>query len=229
MTRNLMVGATIWKYTDIQGDNPDSDIWSCVNAKTFEGSPNVKSTYNLNPSTYSVNGREGKAAALKTVGWDNYWGNTTDIIRHIAAGKLFIGEYRFQHRDGPETYNYGMSYVSRPTSLSAFYTYAPYNGDSFKAWIVLENRSEDGIITQLGYGEFISSDVQSNFVEMLIPINYTNPCLDITHMYVVFSSSANCSETESVETTNLAGMVSEGDYHNGSVLVIDDISLVYDK
>ena len=48
-------------------------------------------------------------------------------------------------------------------------------------------------------------------------------------MYVVFSSSAACSENEGDETNNLKGKVTGGDYHNGSVLVIDDVSLVYDK
>lgn len=229
VTQRLMVGANFIKYTNIQGDNPNSNIWACVNEKTFGGSPNVKSTYNLNPSTYSVDGRSGKAAALRTVGWDNNWGNTTDIINHIAAGKLFIGKYSFQHKNGPENYEYGMSYSSRPTGLSAYYTYSPYNGDSFKVWIVLENRANDGTITQIGYGELISSETISTFTEIPITIEYTNPYLDITHMYIVFSSSANCSENESTETNNLDGMVSEGNYHNGSVLTIDDISLVYDK
>ena len=229
LTQRLMVGANFLKYTNVQGDNPNSNIWACVNEKTFGGSPNVKSTYNLNPSTYSVVGRNGKAAALRTVGWDNDWGNTTSIIYHVAAGKLFIGKYSFQHKDGPENYEYGMSYSSRPTGLSAYYTYSPYNGDSFKAWIVLENRADDGTITQIGYGEFISSEAKSSFVEMPIHIEYTNLYLDITHMYIVFSSSANCSESESTETDNLKGMVSGGDYHNGSILTVDDISLVYDK
>ena len=48
-------------------------------------------------------------------------------------------------------------------------------------------------------------------------------------MYIVFSSSANCSDVEETENNNLQGMVSEGNYHNGSVLTIDDVQLIYEK
>lgn len=232
-TKKLIPGANIFKHVNITGYNPDNNIWACVNQKTFGGSPNVSSTYNLNPSTYRETGRGGNgyAAALRTVGWDNGSGNTTSIIYHISAGKLFIGSYSFTHKSGPENYNYGMEYNSRPTALKAYFKYAPYSGDSFKAWIVLENREKADEVKRIGYGEVIKGDAVSSFSELNIPITYDEKYqeYDITHMYVVFSSSAACSENESDETDNLKGKVSGGDYHNGSVLTIDDISLVYDK
>ena len=229
ITKKLCVGTNIFNWRDVYGNSPNNNIWACVNAKTFEGDPNVDSTFNLNPSTYSVEGRSGKAAALRTVGWDNNWGNTSSLIRHIAAGKLFIGKYSFVHEDGPETYDYGMSYSSRPTSVEFYYTYSPYNGDSFKAWVVLENRSNDGNVTRIGYGELTGSESITSFTHNTISIEYSNIYLDITHMYIVFSSSANCSDVEETENNNLQGMVSEGNYHNGSVLTIDDVQLIYEK
>lgn len=229
ITKNLCVGTNVFNWRDVYGNSPNNNIWACVNAKTFEGDPNVYSTFNLNPSTYSVEGRSGKAAALRTVGWDNNWGNTSSLIRHIAAGKLFIGKYSFVHEDGPETYDYGMSYSSRPTSVEFYYTYSPYNGDSFKVWVVLENRSNDGNVTRIGYGELTGSESITSFTHNTISIEYSNIYLDITHMYIVFSSSANCSDVEETENNNLQGMVSEGNYHNGSVLTIDDVQLIYEK
>lgn len=229
ITKNLCVGTNFLNWRDVYGNSPNNNIWACVNAKTFEGDPNVYSTFNLNPSTYSVEGRSGKAAALRTVGWDNNWGNTSSLIRHIAAGKLFIGKYSFVHEDGPETYDYGMSYSSRPTSVEFYYTYSPYNGDSFKVWVVLENRSNDGNVTRIGYGELTGSESITSFTHNTISIEYSNIYLDITHMYIVFSSSANCSDVEETENNNLQGMVSEGNYHNGSVLTIDDVQLIYEK
>lgn len=232
-TKKLIPGANIFKSVKITGYNPDNNIWACVNQKTFGGSPNVSSTYNLNPSTYREIGRNGKgyAAALRTVGWDNGSGNTTSIIYHISAGKLFIGSYSFTHKSGPENYNYGMVYNSRPTALKAYFTYSPYSGDSFKAWIVLENRDNVDDVKRIGYGEVVKGDAVSSFTELNIPITYDSKYQEyaITHMYVVFSSSAACSENEGDETNNLKGKVTGGDYHNGSVLVIDDVSLVYDK
>ena len=229
ITKKLCVGTNVFNWRDVYGNSPNNNIWACVNAKTFEGDPNVYSTFNLNPSTYSVEGRSGKAAALRTVGWDNNWGNTSSLIRHIAAGKLFIGKYSFVHEDGPETYDYGMSYSSRPTSVEFYYTYSPYNGDSFKVWVVLENRSNDGNVTRIGYGELTGSESITSFTHNTISIEYSNIYLNITHMYIVFSSSANCSDVEETENNNLQGMVSEGNYHNGSVLTIDDVQLIYEK
>ena len=232
-TRKLILGATFWTSINVTSYSPNSNIWACVNKKTFEGNPNIKSTYNLNPSTYREVGRgnRGYAAALRTVGWDNNLGNTTNIIYHVSAGKLFIGTYDFTHKKGPESYNYGMKYGSRPTTLNAYFKYSPYSGDSFKAWIVLENRDDANDVKRIGYGELVKGENVDSYKEMSISIEYNPDYKEyyITHMYVVFSSSSACSENESEETENLKGKVSEGDYHSGSVLTIDDISLIYDK
>lgn len=227
-SKKLMPGANFFKKVTIESHNPNNATWACVNQKTFEGSPNVFSTYNLAPSTYKETGVTGYAAALRTVGWDNGLGNTTNIIRHIAAGKLFVGQYSFTHKSGPESYNYGIEYQSRPTKYSFFYKYKPYNNDSYKTWIVLENRNGD-VVTRIGEGELTDSNSVDNFTRKEVEITYNNMELPITHMYIVFSSSAACSENEGTETSNLGGMVSEGDYHHGSVLVIDDVELIYDK
>lgn len=228
LTKKVMPGADFFKKVTITADYPDNNIWSCVNVKTFESTPNIESTYNMIASTYKETGRSGYAAALRTVGWDNGSGNTTSIIRHVSAGKLFLGTYSFNHDNNSEVYNYGIEYNSRPTHLRFFYKYAPYNNDSFKVIVVLENRS-DGIVTRVGQVEFVSNETKSDFTELSLPIEYINMELPITHMYVLFSSSAGYSDNESEETNNLKGMVSGGDYHQGSVLIIDDVELQYLK
>lgn len=228
LTKKVMPGANFFKKVTITADYPDNNIWSCVNVKTFESTPNIESTYNMIASTYKETGRSGYAAALRTVGWDNGSGNTTSIIYHVSAGKLFLGTYSFNHDNNSEVYNYGIEYKSRPTHLRFFYKYAPYNNDSFKVIVVLENRSE-GIVTRVGQVEFVSNETKSDFTELFLPIEYINMELPITHMYVLFSSSAGCSDSEAEETNNLKGMVSGGDYHQGSVFIIDDVELQYLK
>lgn len=228
LTKKVMPGANFFKKVTITADYPDNNIWSCVNVKTFESTPNIESTYNMIASTYKETGRSGYAAALRTVGWDNGSGNTTSIIYHVSAGKLFLGTYSFNHDNNSEVYNYGIEYKSRPTHLRFFYKYAPYNNDSFKVIVVLENRSE-GIVTRVGQVEFVSNETKSDFTELSLPIEYINMELPITHMYVLFSSSAGCSDSEAEETNNLKGMVSGGDYHQGSVFIIDDVELQYLK
>lgn len=228
LTKKVMPGANFFKKVTITADYPDNNIWSCVNVKTFESTPNIESTYNMIASTYKETGRSGYAAALRTVGWDNGSGNTTSIIYHVSAGKLFLGTYSFNHDNNSEVYNYGIEYKSRPTHLRFFYKYAPYNNDFFKVIVVLENRSE-GIVTRVGQVEFVSNETKSDFTELSLPIEYINMELPITHMYVLFSSSAGCSDSEAEETNNLKGMVSGGDYHQGSVFIIDDVELQYLK
>lgn len=228
LTKKVMPGANFFKKVTITADYPDNNIWSCVNVKTFESTPNIESTYNMIASTYKETGRSGYAAALRTVGWDNGSGNTTSIIYHVSAGKLFLGTYSFNHDNNSEVYNYGIEYKSRPTHLRFFYKYAPYNNDSFKVIVVLENRSE-GIVTRVGQVEFVRNETKSDFTELSLPIEYINMELPITHMYVLFSSSAGCSDSEAEETNNLKGMVSGGDYHQGSVFIIDDVELQYLK
>lgn len=228
LTKKVMLGVNFFKKVTITADYPDNNIWSCVNVKTFESTPNIESTYNMIASTYKETGRSGYAAALRTVGWDNGSGNTTSIIYHVSAGKLFLGTYSFNHDNNSEVYNYGIEYKSRPTHLRFFYKYAPYNNDSFKVIVVLENRSE-GIVTRVGQVEFVSNETKSDFTELSLPIEYINMELPITHMYVLFSSSAGCSDSEAEETNNLKGMVSGGDYHQGSVFIIDDVELQYLK
>jgi hypothetical protein len=229
--KNVVKGANVFtSRVTVTGHYPNNDVWSCVNQKTLEGSPNILSTYNVNQSTYRETGRTGYAAALKTVGWDNSSGNTTSIIYHKAAGKLFIGSYSYNHSSNTDNYDFGMAYVSRPTQMQFYCKYTPYKTDSFKAIVVLENRT-NGVTTRVGYGECTSNESLSSFKEMNVDINYddTYKKLPITHMYILFSSSANYSDVESTETDNLSGMVSNGDYHNGSILIVDDVSLIYGK
>ena len=105
-----MKGSNFFTWTTVTAYSPANAVWACVNQKTFEGNPNVNSTYNLNPSTYRETGVSGYAAALRTVGWDNNLGNNAKptVLYHVAAGKLFLGSYSFDHNNNVYYYNYWM-------------------------------------------------------------------------------------------------------------------------
>lgn len=230
----MLNGAT--PLTDVSLTSDDPYGWSTVNTKTFSGEKvifDVLSTYNSVPSTMKVEGSSGNGVRLRTVGWDNEWGNTKDICYHIAAGKIFLGSYSYNHDNNTDTYNYGMSFVSRPSSVKAHYKYTPVNRDSFKAWIVVLNK-ENGAEKEIGRGELINSNNLSDWTELTFPVYYTDMTKKATHMYIVFSSSADCSEDESVESDNLAGFIEKGietdgyTHHEGSNLYIDNIQLIYE-
>lgn len=211
--------------------------WSAVNDKTFSGKKTtygtVLSTYNSVPSTMKDEGVTGAAVRLRTVGWDNSAGNTVTICYHAAAGKLFLGGYSFDHDNNKDTYNYGIPFKSRPSLVKAHYKYVPCKGDSFKVWAVVLNR-EDNAETVLGYGELINGTNMSNWTEQSFKINYSNTAKKATHMYIVFSSSMECSDDESTETNNLKSYLNLGTetdgytHHEGSNLYIDNVELIYE-
>lgn len=212
------------------------NYWADVNVKTFSGirvTFGVLSTYNSVPSTMKNEGKTGSGVRLRTVGWDNGAGNTVSICYHAAAGKLFLGSYSYNHDSNRDTYNYGIPFTSRPSLVKAHYKYSPVKGDSFKAWAVVLNR-EGGTETVIGRGELVNGDNNSDWTEMSFKINYTDKIKKATHMYIVFSSSAGCSDNESEETNNLKSYLNLGTevdgftHHEGSNLYIDNVELIYE-
>ncbi len=232
-TIKLLNGANIFvSKVSLTSDDPES--WATVNAKTFANKSNISSTYNSVPSTMKyADGYSGTAVRLRTVGWDNGSGNTVTICYHAAAGKLFLGSYSYDHSSGKDTYNYGISFNSRPSYVKAYHKYTPVNGDSFKAWAVVVSR-DGGNETVLGTGEIVKGDEVSGWEEMSFKINYTNYEKKATHFYVVFSSSSKCSDNESDETNNLKSYLNKGTetdgytHHEGSNLYIDNVELIYE-
>ncbi|WP_455639407.1 DUF4493 domain-containing protein [Parabacteroides sp.] len=210
--------------------------WATVNSKTFSGKTvtfGVLSTCNSVPSTMKVDGVNGAAVRLRTVGWDNKEGNTsTGICRHVAAGKLFLGTYSYDHENNEDHYDCAYNFTSRPSKVSAMYKYTPYNGDAFKVWAIVENR-DGSTVTQLGAGELVKGGTISDWQELSFDITYTNFSKKATHISLVFSSSSNCSDLESTETSNLKGMVKNGEvdgytHYEGSNLYIDNVTLIYE-
>lgn len=235
---DLMNGADLTKdRVTLTSNEPHG--WASVNTKTFSGIKcflgTVLSTYNSVPSAMKVLGYEdnGSAVRLRTLGWDNDAGNTVTICYHAAAGKLFLGSYAYNHDSNKDTYDYGISFTSRPSSVKANYKYEPCKGDSFKAIAVVLNR-EGGNETVIGSGEIVSGEAVNDWRELNFEINYTDLKKKATHIYVLFSSSANYSENEETETNNLKSYLDLGTekdgytHHEGSNLYIDNVELIYE-
>ncbi|MCD8135990.1 MAG: DUF4493 domain-containing protein, partial [Parabacteroides gordonii] len=167
----MINGAKFWDLVSLTADDPES--WATVNAKTFAKESNVNSTYNRVPSVMKcTDGYESDAAVrLRTVGWDNGAGNAVATCYHAAAGKLFLGSYAYNHKSNTDTYDYGISFNSRPSYVKAYHKYTPVKGDSFKAWAVVLNR-EGGKETVLGMGELVQGNSVSDWDEIYFKINY---------------------------------------------------------
>lgn len=227
----LLDGANLFVKKTLVGGTP-IDGWATVNDKTFVTKANIWSTYNTVPSSLKCEGIEGNGVRLRTVGWDNGAGNSAISLYHVAAGKLFLGKYSYNHDKNQDVYDFGYEFTSRPSKVNFYYKYIPYNNDSFKSWVVVVNR-DNGVETVLGKGEIIKGGNISSWTLISVPIIYTNLEKKATHYYIVFSSSSKCSEIETEETSNLKSYVSNVEtdgytHYEGSNLYIDNVQLIYE-
>ena len=217
---------------DIMSEKP-SGGWITVNKKTFNDVPLGSWPYTVNayPSTISVVNGSGKAALIRSIGWNKDGGNAlTGSSDSNSAGRLFLGSYNFDFNAYTDEFNYGIDFASRPNAIKADYMYTPYNGDSFKVWVVLENVIE-GVVTQIGYGELINGEaVSGSYKSMNVPITYTDLSKKANRISVVFSSSAGCRDIYGEENTLVKSYMRCLDSHHweGSCLYVDNIELIYE-
>ncbi len=228
---DLTNGANIFiGKVNLVGACPDG--WACVNAKTFVKEANVSSTYNTVPSSLKCPGKNGDGVRIRTVGWDNGAGNSAISLYHVAAGKLFLGSYSYNHGSNQDTYNYGIPFASRPNKVKFDYKYTPFKNDSFKVWAVAIHK-EGNTEIEIGRGELVKGGAVNSWTSEEININYSVLNKKATHFYVVFSSSSRCSDNESVETNNLKPYVENGEvdgytHYEGSNFYIDNVELIYE-
>ncbi|WP_298554062.1 DUF4493 domain-containing protein [uncultured Parabacteroides sp.] len=243
-TKSLYSGAKValWdkKYSVIAND-PQG--WSTVNDKTFGGNPNVKSTWNLRSSTVKALGKKDSGVLLRSVGWDDGSGNSFEVfgvtvIKHFSAGKLFLGNYSYDHNNDTEVYDYGISFTSRPSKVKFSYKYIPYGEDnSFKVRAVAEYRDGNSVIC-IGQSEYIGSKETDNYVDESFVIQYASEYLNLkaTHFYLEFSSSSKYDDLGGSLTGNANDYLNKyfSHYNNsykyfeGSNLYIDDVELIYE-
>lgn len=124
--------------SDIVIDEPDG--WVSINSKTcYEGS-STKNTWFMVPSTLASNGEvilrnvaydhNGKLPEQdsKLAGLGAYFSrNAPESIANSAAGELFLGSYSFS---GTESRSDGISFGSRPVSISFDYKYESSGEDN---------------------------------------------------------------------------------------------------
>lgn len=243
--KSLYSGADVFlwskKYT-VTANQPKG--WSTVNDKTFGGSPNVLSTWNLRPSTVKTSGKEGNGVLLRSVGWDNGSGNSykvlglATVIKHFSVGKLFLGDYSYNHKNNEETYDYGIPFTSRPSGVKFAYKYVSYGEDnSFKIRAVAEHREGDSSI-RIGYSEYIGTMVTNSYVDESFEIKYDSKYMNLkaTHFYLEFLSSSKYEDIGGSLSENANDYLDKyfGHHNNtykyfeGSQLYIDDVELIYE-
>lgn len=239
--KTTWVGIPIYNYYPYnQGES--SAWWSTRNAMTTFQRSGTSYYYTSFPATREVTpGHSGnKAAEISTVGYgiDNWWtsaSSATDPAQYVTAGMLFIGDYSYTPKanndrgeEGKEIF--GRSFEVRPDKLSFWYKFKPYNSESFKACIVLENR--DNGTVEVGRGELSSEytgKAQNEYAKATVNITYTHKYLKATHIYIVFlSSTAETPTADRIQGSKNAFSGNSDSRYIGNVLTVDDIELIYE-
>lgn len=213
--------------------NPDP-WWTTNNERSQDGidggSFSYKGSFSPCVSYTEIIKHGGERSALiYTSGHGGGYASTGQVLysESAFAGSLFIGQYSWTGKN--EDIKTGHNFTVRPTSLKFYYKYIPKNSDEFKVYIELRN--DDEII---GYGEFIPETISSetNWIEAKVFLDYIEQLKEATSIYVQFLSTTKTSFSSDDFDKNKSitfPVMGNWNAHIGSMLYIDDISLVYDK
>lgn len=159
-----------------------------------------------------------------------------------VAGELFLGDCKVNITgndiDGNDSYEREKSalFSNRPTALKFWYKYVPYNLDAWSVHIELLDESKKVIVQK----DFTSSEAKGDWTEAIVTWNedYNESVIyaKCKYIYVIFSSTINAGAnmpyreiTQTFYIDNGNNSLTFSPAYVGSVLTIDDISLVYDK
>lgn len=245
------------RYSFNPWNDGETPFWDTNNDYTTRHRNNSSSVtmanYNGFHAVSYVQGRNGGLAAeLRSTA--NGRGNTIkfsifserkELDLNKVAGTLFTGTANVKMTgndiSGKDTYmeEKNASFPSRPTALQFYYKYIPYNTDSWSVHIGLLDENKNVIIQN----EKTSSKTVNDWSEepFSVELDYADDTTyaKCKYIYVVFKSTinegANMPYREITQTFYVLsenGALSAKTYspaYVGSVLTIDDISLVYDK
>lgn len=215
--------------------NGESDIWWATNNQRSQDGNIILGMGHPVCFAPCVSYNEGtkhggnRSALIYTSGHGGGYTSTGEAIYAAGAiaGNLFIGKYNWS--DKTETITQGHTFAVRPTHLKFWYKYVPKNEDVFQAYIELKN-GEDLVAS--GTFEPAASSTESDWTEATITLNYVDSPLKATSIYVRFLSTTKTSFSESDFNRDKSitfPVMGDWNAHIGSMLYIDDISLVYDK
>lgn len=228
--------------------NTDSNChWDTNNLYTTRHRHNTgtQANYNGFHAVSYVPGRNGGLAAeLRSTA--NGRGNTrisswwhTEKDHNKVSGELFLGEFQLNLTgndiNGNDSYQHNKTAIwnSRPTKLKFSYKYFPYNSDTWEVYVELIDIDEKTIISTNR-----TSSQQTDWVDCELEIPYEEGLeyKKCSKLYIVFKSTINSGKnmpyreiTQTFYTNNGSETKTFSPAYVGSVLTIDDISLVYDK
>lgn len=175
--------------------------------------------------SYTEDAHSGSKAALMYLsGCGDGKANTSGTyVGGAMVGSLFIGSYSNGIVQG---HDFGV----RPTSLTFWYKYKPYNSDAFKVVVSLKNGDKEIATGTYEPTAYSSEDIE--YQQASVNFNYSVENEKATTICVQFlaSNKTDLSKNDfNMGTTITYPVIGNWTVHMGSILKIDDISLVYDK
>ena len=175
--------------------------------------------------SYTEDAHNGSKAALMYLSGcgDGYANTSGTYVGGAMVGSLFIGSYSNGIVQG---HDFGV----RPTSLTFWYKYKPYNSDAFKVVVSLKNGEKEIATGTYEPTAYSSEDIE--YQQASVKFNYSVENEKATTICVQFlaSNKTELSKNDfNMGTTITYPVIGNWTVHMGSILKIDDISLVYDK
>lgn len=221
--------------------------WATTNDKTFCLKSTNHNTWYMQPSvesTREVASSNTYSAKISTVAFDPTGEKIPDYaqtgqpfltyspiipdIKYRAAGKLFLGSYKFDASKMEETYKQGISWNTRPRSLNGYYRFLPSTSNRNATALVRVELSGmvDGTETVIASNE-LKLPLASDMTAFNVPLTYGYFGVKATGIKVMFASSSDCG-TIAEETARL---ITDPDPRTatsrGGTLWIDNITLAY--
>ena len=170
-----------------------------------------------------------RSALIYTSGHGGGDNSTGEVIYEEGAfaGSLFIGSYSWS--GGTETINQGHAFAVRPTTFTFYYRYYPKGSDTFKAYIEIKNGDE---VVATGTFTPKASSEDSGWQQATVTLGYVESPKTATSIYVQFLSTTKTSFSEDDFDRNKSitfPVMGDWSAHIGSMLYIDNLSLIYDK
>lgn len=225
---------------------PSEGKWATVNAKTFCTYASNRNTWYMQPSTVITNDCQSgsKAIKLTSVGWDlagepieDYVQESTPYtsysrsiphISHFAAGRLFMGNYKFDPLSCTEIYDEGVDFTSRPSALNGYFKYIP--GESSpqdrglaKVELIGVDGGREIVIAESVFRFHATTD----YTAFSIPIEYGCFGVKATKLRVLFASTDQIGSIEEESIRIKPHYNAQAAAAVGSSLYIDNVSLSY--
>lgn len=223
--------------------------WATVNEKTFCRDAKNYNTWYMQPSTYTVDVDQaysgGYAVTLVSTAWDADGPEIPDYlppgppftdyslvipeIAERAAGRLFLGSYRFDAATMTETYDEGIDWSTRPSALNGFYRYSPSEADRSDCGAVtveVMGRTPDGQEVTIGRADG-RLPIAISYTSFSFPITYTMFGVKATKLKIMVTSSISAGDIARERSSVLTWPDPVSSTSLGSRLWLDKLEFAY--